>query len=153
PNFVPLPNTVFFDRTNIKLNLYANDDDPYDLDPQYRPLGPGGPSTTTVLRWTVTIRGLTLSGSDTTYVPPGAFRVNTPAITVAVRTYILGTPADGGATREVWVAVQLCDCAECEGIDGSGRCILASIPIKVPPASSPKGPSSPASSSQGPPRP
>ena len=129
PGFTPSPDTTFFTRDNIKFNLFAVDDDPYDLDPANRPLHTGGPSNTVVLRWTVTLRGKNALGNDTTFAPPGAFRVSNPAITVSVPSWIVG--------QDVYAEIELCDCADCEGAQGSGRCINlkgpSAIHFRVPP--------------------
>ncbi len=134
PGFVPRPDTTFFSRDNIKFNLFASDDDPFDLDPRNRP-NPGGPSVTTVLRWTVTLRGTNLDGRDTTFAPPGAFRSSSPAITVSVPSYFAG--------QDVYAEIELCDCADCELAQGSGRCInfagANAIHFRVPPPSAPAG--------------
>ena len=89
PGFVPRPDTTFFARTNIKFNLFAVDDDPYDLDPAFKPDEPGYPSSRVVLRWTVGIRGKNAAGRDTTIVPPGGFRMNTSALTFNVPNEIV----------------------------------------------------------------
>ena len=130
--FVPRPDTTFFTRTNIRFNLFASDVDPYDQ--ANKPSTVGGPSTTTVLRWTVTIQGKTRLGIDTTYAPPGAFRVSTPSITISIPDYIAGP--------DVTAIVELCDCSECENADGTGRCITERIPFHIPAASPPTGASS-----------
>jgi hypothetical protein len=129
PGFVPRPDTAFFTRSNLAFNLFATDDDPYDLDPNNRPAGPGGPSKTVVLRWTVTLRGKNADGQDTTYAPPGGFRVSTPAIPVDVPSYIVG---DDPARTDVYADIELCDCSECEQSSGSGRCIHQTIHFTVP---------------------
>ena len=129
PGFVPRPDTTFFARTNIKFNLFAVDDDPYDLDPGFRPDGPGGPSTTTVLRWTVTLRGKNLAGNDTTIVPPGGFQMSTPALTFNM--------PDAIVSEDVYAEIELCDCADCEVQQGSGRCVYLTgtnaLHFRVPP--------------------
>jgi hypothetical protein len=122
PGFVPRPDTTFFTRSNIRFNLFANDPDPYD--PSNKPSNVGGPSTTTVLRWTVTLSGKTQFGRDTTFIPPGGFRVSVPTITVSVPDFMPGT--------DVTAIVELCDCSDCENSDGSGRCITDRIPFHVP---------------------
>ena len=129
PGFVPRPDTTFFARTNIKFNLFALDDDPYDLDPAYRPDGPGGPSASVVLRWTVGIRGKNAAGNDTTIVPPGGFQMNVPALTFNM--------PDAIVSEDVYAEIELCDCADCAIAEGSGRCVYLTgskaIHFRVPP--------------------
>jgi hypothetical protein len=122
PGFVPRPDTTFFTRLNLGFNLPASDIDPYDY--QNPPSRVGGPSSSTVLRWTLTLKGKAYdTGNDTTFVPPGAFQFSAPTITVTVPDFIRGP--------EVQAIVELCDCRDCE-IQSGGRCVTYTIPFKVP---------------------
>ncbi len=122
PGFVPRPDTTFFTRLNLRFNLPAGDVDPYDF--ANPPSRVGGPSSSTVLRWTLTLKGKsTWTGADTTIAPPGGYQFSAPQITVTVPNDIRGP--------EVEAIVELCDCKDCE-ITNGGRCIRRSIPFNVP---------------------
>jgi hypothetical protein len=118
--FAPDPNQVYLTR-QISLNLLADDEDPFD--PGNQPAGPGGPSITKVLRWSVTVRGRNAAGTvvDFLATPQPVFD---PQITVELPNEIVSTSDT--------VKVELCDCANCDS-PGVGRCITYDIPIIVPP--------------------
>ena len=120
PEFVPDPNQVFPTR-QISLNLLADDEDP--LDPGNQPPSAGGPSTTKVLRWSVTIRGRDAGGRVVDYLatPQPVFN---PQISLELPSEIVSTSDT--------VKVELCDCAACDS-PGTGRCVTYDIPITVPP--------------------
>ena len=69
------------------------------------------------------LRGKNALGNDTTFAPPGAFRVSNPAITVSVPSWIVG--------QDVYAEIELCDCADCEEAQGSGRCINLKGPSAI----------------------
>jgi hypothetical protein len=120
--FAPTPNQVYPTRSGIGFNLLADDDDP--LDPGNRPPTPGGPSSTKVLRWQVSVRGRDSANRVIDYQVTSTpdfqpqFTVDLPSTMVSTSDTVL---------------VQLCDCPACEETAGSGRCADYAIPIIVPP--------------------
>ena len=113
----------------LRINVPAVDPDPYD--PANRP-EPGGPSSTTVLRTQVTVKGTYTAGGvtrDTSYTAPRQF----------ASTYTISLPAEASyiTSTRVYVTIELCDCASCEQTPGTGRCLTyAPIPVDLPPAAS-----------------
>lgn len=130
PAFVPGIGDTFPSRS-LQLNLLAGDADPYD--PASPPATPGGPSSTSILRYRLTVHGKNPAGRDTTFEVPGihspSYTFNEPAITVELPDYII--------ERDIQIQVELCDCADCEGEPGSGRCGGYAFPVVVPAADTP----------------
>lgn len=83
------------------------------------------------MRWTVTVKGQGADGRDTSYVAPAS---SSATFNLTIPSWIVGT--------DVTLDCQLCDCANPEIQDGSGRCINLPIPIVVPPPATPAGASS-----------
>ena len=140
--FVPRPDTLLPRRAALQFRLFARDDDPYDFDPAYRPAGPGGPSTTVVLRWTVALRGKNAAGNDTTIVPPGGFQMSVPDLQFNI--------PDAIVSEDIYAEIELCDCADCEVVEGSGRCIHQTIHFRVPPVAGSRPSSASNSAVKGP---
>jgi hypothetical protein len=116
--FSPRPDTTFFTRTNLQFRLHATDDDPYN---PAAPANPGEPSSVTILRYNVTLRGKTSAGRDTSFALP---QTSTGNFLVSVPNFIVGP--------EVTADIELCDCSECEQQEGSGRCARYPIQFRVP---------------------
>jgi hypothetical protein len=113
------------DRT-LRLSYYATDPDP--LDPIAHPPHPGGPSHSTVLRYTTSITGKNAEGRDTTWLGP-------PIVTgrQLLQTVDLAAEAPFLVGNDLTLALELCDCAFCEAIPGTGRCVRYEIPVQVVP--------------------
>jgi hypothetical protein len=119
--FVPKSGQTFATR-RLDLNLMGNDLDP--LDPDTAPVTPGGPSTNTLLRWTVQVKGVDATG-DTVVVETVPKESFAPNISITVPSTIVGT--------QVLVLVELCDCSRCEIVPGQGRCVNYVFPVNIPP--------------------
>jgi hypothetical protein len=119
PAFVPRPDHVFASRS-LDLHLLADDSDPYD--PSAGPSAPGGPSALKMLRWNIALLGRDADGRDMTIhpLPAPAF---TPDLSIEVPAVL--------ADPHVTIQVELCDCANCEALPGSGRCATYAIPVTV----------------------
>lgn len=145
--FDPRPNKSYPTRTiPLTLNL-VNDDDPYNPVTQ-RSVGgpePGAPATP-IYRYSVELIGSSIyTGRDTVYAPDPFRRSTSMAISASidVPSYIRGP--------NVTVLIELCDCKDCEGFPGSGRCRKYSIPVTVPALPAPQfAPAQSVSSSEGP---
>ena len=145
PGFVPKPpclscsppvDTASSSSRDLVLHLPAFDPDPYDL--ATRPAGGGGRSGATILRTQVTVIGSYTEGGvtrDTSFAAPRSFDINQTIRLPIDAPYITGTV--------LTLDIELCDCADCEGSPGTGRCIHHRIPMKVPPVTA---------ASTGPPR-
>jgi hypothetical protein len=105
--------------------LKGMDLDPYD--PTVVGAPPGGPTSTTITRFKITLYGTSIStGADTswTYIASnGLPYVNlgspvtlsfTPGGTMAKNPFASGT---------ITVSIQICDCIDCESSPGQGRCV------------------------------
>ena len=91
------------------LRLVANDEDPY------QPNTPiGGPSQIITLRRRLTVHGKDALGNDVSFVDPRDY-INQQNIQLLVPAFLAGGP--------VQLEVELCDCAQCEDEQGTGRCI------------------------------
>jgi hypothetical protein len=120
PAFVPGPATTFTSAT-WNLRLVATDEDPY----QRGITPPGGPAYggITTLRRRVRIHGHDSQGVDFTYVDPAAHLDAAFSVTVPAQL------APGPCSIEV----ELCDCDQCEFLQGSGRCVTRSFPVTYAP--------------------
>ncbi len=118
----PAPGQSFPSRQSITFNMLAVDDDPFDV--LTAPASSGGPSTATILRWFIRVRGKNAIGENVTFTPfPTPFF--NPQVTFDLPDNIVST--------DLTVDIELCDCAACEDTPGSGRCQTYSVPIVVPP--------------------
>jgi hypothetical protein len=106
----------------LQLNLVATDPDPFDPG---LPIGPGGPTPTSPLSYTVTVHGRNLAGRDTSYTSPA----NAPSISID-----LDAAAPWIVSPDLTLSIRLCDCLACEQAPGSGRCVQYSIPVLAGPA-------------------
>jgi hypothetical protein len=108
----------------LTFSLIGMDLDPLGHEAIERP-APGGPSATSLIRFMFTLYGKNLAGRDTswTYVGPGGspYIVQGPRATVTFRPG--GATGNPFASGDVKVSIQICDCVECEGLPGVGRCV------------------------------
>jgi hypothetical protein len=103
---------------NISTDLITDDVDPYNALQDIR--NPGGPTTTSVTRFVVTVRGKDVNGRDTSYVHPAQLVKN---FNIIIPSYLVSGP--------MTLDIQVCDCQECEILPGTGRCTTQSFPIVV----------------------
>lgn len=118
PTATPFPGQAFPSR-QLSFNMLAIDDDPFDV--LNAPSNPGGPSSTTILRYFVRIHGTDANGLDATYVPFPTPLFNQPQVEFTVPSYI--------TSEALTVEIEICDCSQCEEVPGSGRCATFLIPI------------------------
>jgi hypothetical protein len=126
--FEPRPNKNYPTRTiPLRLDLVF-DDDPYDPATQRTVGGPEvGAPVNFIFRYSVNLIGASIyTGRDTVYAPDLFRRRTGVAISTSidVPSYIRGP--------NVTVLIELCDCKDCEGFPGSGRCRKYTIPVTVP---------------------
>jgi len=101
-----------------------------DLDP-YDPLvvgpGGGGPTPTSVTRFRIRLYGTSVyTGRDTTwtYVSPNGLTYINQGSPVALSFVPGGTMTTNPfASGPMTVSIQVCDCIDCEGTPGQGRCV------------------------------
>jgi hypothetical protein len=105
-----------------------------DLDP-FNPavVGPpaGGPTSTTVIRYKITLYGKNLADRDTawTYVgPSGQYILQGTDVAVSF-TPGGSMAANPFASGPIRVSIQICDCPDCEGALGQGRCVEGIDPL------------------------
>jgi hypothetical protein len=120
PDFRPGANQTFT-TSQWSLRLIANDDDPF----QPGAVAPGGPSAVSTLRRKISVHGKDLQGNDFTYVDPNV-HVNQADIIVSVPAALAAGPCV--------IEVELCDCAQCEDMPGSGRCVVSRFPVMYQPS-------------------
>lgn len=120
PDFRPTLGETFSMAT-WNLNLAAYDEDPFQL--YVSP--PGGRTGSSTLRRRIQVHGHDLQGNVLTYVDPSDHFQSDVALTVPANL------EPGPCTIEV----QLCDCALCENLPGSGRCVSQSFPVTYAPTS------------------
>lgn len=120
--FLPTDGQVI-NTTQWDFYLRGIDLDPYDPDVVGPPAG--GPTSTTAIRWKFTLYGQNLAGRDTSWAwrdlqgisylkgtdVPVSF---TPGLTMANNPF---------ASGPIQVSIQICDCFDCEGALGQGRCV------------------------------
>ena len=106
-----------------------------DLDP-FDPtvVGPpaGGPTAGTVIRYKIVLYGKNLQGQDTswTYREPSGLPYINRGTQVAVSFTPGGRMADNPfASGPIQVSIQICDCVDCEGALGQGRCVEGIDPL------------------------
>jgi hypothetical protein len=130
PNFRPRVAVVdTFPSPLWDLRLPAADPDPFRLGTN---TNPGGPSAVVTLRRRITIRGTGSFGQSIIYQHPTDF-INQENINILLPDALAGGPCT--------LEVQLCDCDQCEELEGTGRCVKIEIPVYYQPAA----PSAPAS--------
>jgi hypothetical protein len=108
-----------------------------DLDP-YDPGDPsppkGGPTSTTVIRFKITLYGHSVVNPDSaiswTYYP----RPGVPYILEGTDVELSFIPggsmaANPFASGPIRVSIQICDCVDCEGAPGQGRCVDGIDPL------------------------
>ncbi len=122
PSATPSPGQAFPSRQQLAFNMLAIDDDPFDV--LSAPANPGGPSTNTIIRRFVRVRGKTATGADTAFTPTSAPIVNENILVFDIPAFI--------TSENLTVEIELCDCSSCEDTPGSGRCATYSIPITAP---------------------
>ena len=113
-------NTIQWDFT-----LRGMDLDPFD--PTVVGLPAGGPSPRTVIRYKITLYGKNCDGRDTSWVylePTGLPYIMPQGTDVAVSFIPGGTMAKNPfASGPIRVSIEICDCIDCEGTLGQGRCV------------------------------
>ena len=108
----------------VNINLLADDIDPLDPTVLLSPVG--GPTPTKVFRFTVSFSGQNTNGRDTTITPPDLYRLSTVnLLSYPIPPAIIDVDID--------MIVELCDCLECEGQQGRGRCITQTFSLHAPP--------------------
>jgi hypothetical protein len=89
----------------------------------------GGPTSKTILRYSVTLYGKSLTGPDETswtYLDPisGLRYIQTDGRDVTLTFTPGGTMAKNPfASGPIRVSIQICDCSDCETVPGQGRCV------------------------------
>jgi hypothetical protein len=140
PSFTPLAQgqpgapTVYPTRT-LNVNLVGTDDDPYNPDISFKPNRIGGPSSSLLLRWTLSFTGKDINNQTVTYAPDFLKRLTSDGSGRLIQNNIVLDPKIIGPT--VTLNIELCDCALCEDQAGSGRCVNFTIPFTVPPPPTP----------------
>lgn len=124
----------------VNINLLADDIDPFD---PATPIPVGAPTASKVFRFTVSFRGQTAAGRDTTVSPLDLFQL--PSVNIP--TYPI---PDVIKSQNVTMRVQLCDCRDCETASGRGRCITQDFPLFMPPGAPQQGNASAANAHSGP---
>ncbi len=150
--FRPTPGTVYtardWDRTtapNQRLNLDADDVDPYYTGVTSRPVGGSFPNNRRVLRRAVYVLGKTVDGVDTTVVvtlttnPADSLFIDNADVPVRLPARLANGP--------LTVRVRLCDCDRCEEFPGTGRCVVYNIPVTLAVPGGVAAPETPTSSS------
>lgn len=127
PLFVPEPNHVFTSQF-WDLRLVADDEDPF-----IKQSSPGGPSQTKTLR-----RRITVIGTDK--VTGGRIEEQEPVIYLNQSDISITAPVNLASGAAI-LRVELCDCDQCEGFPGTGRCRTTDIPVIY----SPPAPTTPSS--------
>ncbi len=122
PRLTP-PYTQYFSRV-LDVNLVSRDVDPFDAFATIRTVG--GPTAAGATRYRVTVRGVNAAGTPVSFTdyanPP--YRT-APTFSIILPTWLVGT--------SVTLDIEVCDCLDCEGVAGSGRCTTYSVPVTVPP--------------------
>jgi hypothetical protein len=122
-----------------------------DIDPFEAGAPAGGPQTSLVLRWKVSIAGKSAyTGADTTVTYKPSIGSESPYFFAPQFTW---NPV-GLAAGQVIVYVELCDCRDCESSAGSGRCIIEAYHVNYNPPPGPEpepnlSPGGPGSASSG----
>ncbi len=135
-SFRPQPGTVYTSRNwesttapNQRLNLDADDSDPYYTGVSARPVGGSYPGNRKVLRRAVYVLGKTIDGADTTVVvtlttnPADSLFIDNADVPVRLPARLANGP--------LTVRIRLCDCDRCEEFPGTGRCIVRDIPVTL----------------------
>ena len=130
PQFLPYEgqsiNTIQWD-----FFLRGMDLDPFD--PTVEGASAGGPSDATIIRYKLTLYGKNLAGRDTSWVylePTGLPYITPRGTQIAVSFIPGGTMADNPfASGPIRVSIQICDCIDCEGALGQGRCVEGIDPL------------------------
>ena len=130
PSFKPNPNgtTTFTGLAWSGIYLPSDDVDPYDPQQSQRPIGV--PTPNKVLRYQLQLLGKSLfTGQDTTFLyepptPTSPFYFN--SFTLPTDPLILPDMFAGG---QITMRIQLCDCIDCERVNGQGRCISKDIKV------------------------
>ncbi len=121
PSFRPFENQAI--TTNLwTFNLIGTDSDPFDTATESPPAG--GPTASMVIRYKVTLSGTATNGRDTswTYKSGGLPYIQTAGN--AQFTFVPGQPGTNPfASGRITVAIQTCDCRDCETQPGQGRCV------------------------------
>jgi hypothetical protein len=133
PPFLPYENQSI-GTSEWSFNLRGLDLDPFD--PGLAGFGGGGPTPKTIIRYKITLYGLSLAGRDTfwTYLAPNGL----PYIHALGEAYALnfipgGTmAANPFASGQIRVSIQICDCIDCETVPGQGRCVDGIDPLTRP---------------------
>jgi hypothetical protein len=113
---------------SLTFNLVGMDLDPYSINGEYP--RPGGPTAQTTIRFQVTLYGKNLAGRDTawTYLSAGG----TPDVPGPVAHFSFrpgGAAGNPFVTGDLKISIQICDCANCEALPGSGRCVEGIDPV------------------------
>ena len=116
-SFIPGPGATFTSAT-WNLRLVATDEDPF-----LPGTPPGGPAGITTLRRRVRVHGHDSQGMDFTYVDTATHL--DAAFSVTVPPQLAPGPCS--------IEVELCDCEQCEFLQGSGRCVTRSFPVTYAP--------------------
>lgn len=120
-SFRPTAGQTF--STNLwSFNLIAQDTDPFD--PSVESPGAGGPTSSTVIRFKVTLTGTNLAGRDTSWTyltSTGPFILTAGSIPFSFT--LGGAGGSPFASGPIDVRIQTCDCIDCEGAPGQGRCV------------------------------
>lgn len=125
------PITTYPDR-NVSLGqswaLNARDTDPFD--PTQASIGGWPPFSNPVvrLRYTVSVRGLSIAGNDTVWRPvlPTLYRSDVAPSLISIPSFFRGP--------DVTLELELCDFPTSDYVNGSGRCRNYSYPIRIPAA-------------------
>lgn len=126
--FRPRPGEVYTTREigPFSWGTYSQDEDPYEV--TQREVGGPPPGTTTParFRYTITLRGLTTTGVDSTYRPtiPTYYRSDVPPASITVPAIFAGP--------DLTLGIELCDYPTADFLAGQGRCRFYTIPIKIP---------------------
>lgn len=125
PNFSPTEGQVLTTRS-VDFRLTADDEDP--VNPNNPPTRVGGPSTSKLIRFSISFRGLNPAGRDTTIAPLALQRVSTPG-SYTVLSYPIPPEV---VSANVTIRIEVCDCPQCELLAGQGRCINYDIHVTAP---------------------